>query len=818
MNRPCRRRLLCLLACLLASVAVHAQDPSDAPNGLVAAGPANPLLQEGIQAYREARYEDALRAFQAAADARPDDAEAHYLLARVYFDTPLRDESRAGREIGRARELDPENLAYMVAELQQLRTDTWNFFQELMRQRQRLELAEAILERDPDNGLAHEEFGTFYIRDYHYYRNAIAFPTLAFASADIGLDQDASDDDLGRLPEDELTDPDNPDDPGQIINRTDFLSIAGETDEFGAFGEAGALPVNDRFAVETLQEQGATATDLSARADRAYARAVFHLGRALESDPRRRSAYDEFMRLYGLAGAWGDALDMLSQMLVFFPEDEEMWRYLGLANHRLGNGDAAAVAFDQALERTAPETRAVFEDIALLLPEEEQDDYRADPAQTAQRFWTSENPRYLTPYNERKLEHYSRLTYADLMYRTEDLGLRGWETERGKIHVRYGVPRSDVIITGGFQQIVEAFGRRIEGFEPNAAEQVGMESNRFNVWDYGDFRFVFEDPFNNGEFRLYSPPADLFALTGPGAAAIDRMDYVRIARETFRETPERYDYEAPGRRIGLPYLVTTFKGEAGRTDLYVHYGIPIADDFDPDAADVVDLTVQTGAFLISADRDLLVERRRTRYGLNASQVETFADVQLWTDTQPMEAPPGPHTVSVEFETVGGGTSAVQRRDIVVPDYTGQVLALSSIMLAYGAEETDEERIPGVVVRDGLAIAPAPWSVFNHEQPIYLFFEVYSLGLAGGRSDYEVEAELRPKDTSTGLARLARSLFGGGDRGVSTRFPVQGDRADDAQYVILDAADQEPGFYTLTLRIRDRVSGREVEETTDLYLE
>jgi hypothetical protein len=161
---------------------------------------------------------------------------------------------------------------------------------------------------------------------------------------------------------------------------------------------------------------------------------------------------------------------------------------------------------------------------------------------------------------------------------------------------------------------------------------------------------------------------------------------------------------------------------------------------------------------------------------------------------------------------------VQRREITVPDYAGGGLALSSVMLAYLVEETDAARIPGHVVRDGLAIRPAPWSVFSHQQPIYLFFEVYGLGLTGGRSDYEVAAELRPKDTSTGLARLARSVFGGGDRGVSASYPVQGDRADDAQYVILDAADQEPGLYTLTVRIRDRVSGREVEETTDLFLE
>src|SRR5690606_33994020 len=176
-------------------------------------------------------------------------------------------------------------------------------------------------------------------------------------------------------------------------------------------------------------------------------------------------------------------------------------------------------------------------------------------------------------------------------------------------------------------------------------------NNRFNIWDYGDFRFVFEDPFQNGEFRLYSPPADLFASVG--GSAVDRMDYERIARETFRTTPERYDFEPPGRRIGLPYLVTAFKGDDGRTDLYVHYGIPLAERVDPAADELVDLTVKTGAFLISQDRDILAERRRTLYGLRTAQVEPFAETQLWTDTQALDAPPGTHEVSVEFETVGG---------------------------------------------------------------------------------------------------------------------------------------------------------------------
>jgi GWxTD domain-containing protein len=799
--------LALVLACLAAPEALRAQ-----PAGRAAA-----LLEQGTGAYAEGRYEDALRAFEAAVDADPDNAEAHYLLARVYFDTPLRNEDLAGREIRRARDLDPENLQYMVAELQQLRTDTWNFVQELLRQQRRLELAQRILERDPDNSFAHEEFGTYYIQDFWKYRNAVEISDVAFAS---GAPDDhtaragrnalvESAGELGVPDEDQEEDPDIRE---QII-RDPYVFDGVPVADGGTAFDPDRIGTSDRFDLEALQAQGVPVRDLSRRADAAYARAIGHLEAAIEADPRRRPVYTHLMRLYALADRWDEALSTLSPMLVFFPDDVEMWRFFGLANHRAGREDAAAVAFDEGLARMAPEQRAVFEDVGLLLPEDEQDSYRADPGTVARRFWTSENPRFLTPYNERRIEHYARLTYADLMYRSDDLDLAGWDTQRGKIHVRYGRPDTDVVILGEYQNILEGYLGREEGFQAN---ELAAQANAFNVWDYGDFRFVFEDPGMTGEFRLYSPPADLFAATGVGN--VERNDYVLQAERTFRETPQRYEYEGPGRLVELPYLVTAFKGEAGRTDLYVHYGIPIADDFDPEAEDVVDLTVKTGAFLINADRDLLVERRRTLYGLNADQVESFDGVKLWTDTQPMEATPGAHTVSVEFEAVGGTTAAVQRRQVEVPDFSGSDLALSSVMLAYLVEETNEQRLPGHIVRDGLAIEPAPWSVFSRQQPVYLFFEVYNLGLTGGRSDYEVEAELRPKDTSTGVARLARSIFGSGDRGVATRYPVQGDRADDAQYVILDATEQEPGLYTLTVRIHDRVSGRTVEEATDLFLE
>lgn len=788
---------------------------------LAQSGLAQERIASGIEAYRAENYTQALSDFEAAVAADPDNAEAHFLLARVLFDTPLRDEGRAGDAIDRARELEPENLQYMVAELQQLRTDTWNFFQEIQRTSKRLSLSRDILERDPDNGFAHEEFGAYYIRDYWYYRNAIAFPTLDVQSRGLS-EPDNPDTDLSLDRQAGGFEPGSDSDvPGQItVDASDLLS---EIPDLVEFVGASALGVTDRFNIETIRSQGTNVLALQGRADRAYERAIFHLETASLNDPRRRSVYDHLTRLYALAEEWDKAIGIAIQMLVYFPDDEAMWRYIGLANHRLGRGDAAETSFREALEVMDPESRGVFEDISLLLPPEELGAYGETPDQVASHFWTSNDPRYLTPYNERKTEHYARLTYADLMYKSDDLNLRGWETQRGKIHVRYGVPRSDVTITGGFQQIIENFATRAEGIERQGFDRASfertpeeMDANRFNIWDYGDFRFVFEDPIANGEFRLYSPPADLFAVVGGGA--VDRMDYEIIARNTFRETPEQYDYSPPGRQIGLPYLVTSFKGDNGDTDLFVHYGIPVADSFDPATNDVVDVTVQTGAFLISANRDVLAERRRTLYGLRSLQIEQFEETQLWTDTQSIEAPPGTHEISVEFETVGGGTSAVQRRSIDVPDFTGSNLSLSSLMLAYHVEDTDATSVSGQIVRDGLAIKPAPWSVFHHEQPVYLFFEIYNLGQNGDRTDYQVEAQLRPKDTSSGIARIARGIFGGGERGVSTEYPVQGDRQDDSQYVILDAAEQEPGFYTLTLKITDRFGGRTVEESTDLFLE
>lgn len=780
-------------------------------------------MSEGILAFRQERYTEAVAAFERALQEDPGNAEAYFLLARLYFETPLRDVGKAGKMLDEALKIDPDNVQYLVARLEQLRVDSWSFISDRIKERRRRELAVKILQLDSTNAFAHEELGKAYIRDFWRYRNAFMYPMVKFRQYDYR--QRTEVDPMAGFLARQVEEFDR-----QFGGEIDVIDVGAEIGTVEQALDPNSIFLADQFDVETLKKQGLPVQDLTSRAQKAYARAIGHLHRALEADPRKRDVYDDLMKIFSLKGEWEEALNMLQNMYVYFPDDSDLWTYLGLAHYRSGNMAAAAKAFETAFKFMTPEEKDAFTRLDEILPEAEKARYEQDKTGYAARFWTSKDPRYLTPYNERKLEHYARLVYADLLYGSPALNKRGWDTERGHILVRYGVPNADVVIipqsTSGVRRGLPPSSGSVA--DPNATTsttlQVGRfgsdfdlleEANTYNIWDYGDFKFVFEDPFRNGEFRLFSPSAK--DLTNGAIPWVN--DYEIQAKETFRNVPERYEFEPPGRSVEIPYLVTAFKGSDRQTDLYVNFGIPLA-QFDP-SQDVINITANTGTFLINEDRDILVERRRTIYGLKTEQVVSFEDTQLWVDTQEMSAPPGHHEVSVEFETASGHTVGVQRREVDVPRFDTDELAVSDIMLAYHVEEVPDGKPlkPSDIVRDGLSIMPAPWTVFSHKQPIYLYFEVYNL--THGENDltnYEIEAVLAPKDQSKGVSKLVKGIFGGGKKGVSVRLPGSGSASDEGNYLILDASNQKTGLYTLFLKVKDNVSGKEVERQEDLFLE
>ena len=122
----CTRLGLAALAILVALPVAAQTDASASDDALDAAE----------AAFVQGQFAEAAATLERLIETEPENAEAHYLLARVYFaeDNPNRDPGRAGDAVERAIRRDPENVVYRVALLEQLRADSWNLIDEIRAQ------------------------------------------------------------------------------------------------------------------------------------------------------------------------------------------------------------------------------------------------------------------------------------------------------------------------------------------------------------------------------------------------------------------------------------------------------------------------------------------------------------------------------------------------------------------------------------------------------------------------------------------------------------------------------------------------------------
>ena len=402
-----------------------------------------PAVAEAEATFEDGRPADAVARLDAYLQANADDAEAQYLLARILYadGSPVRDERRAALAIDRAVALDPDNVVYLVANLEGQRQERTNILLDLIRARRRYVLAERILALDPANAYAHEELGTWAIRDYYQYRNAVALPGLVYDAPDTGRS---------------LAGPAGESANAAVVDEGGGLPVQQfePRAEAIAFEDADAAYADDRFDLDVLRAQNVGIVTFETRANRAYDEATTHLRAALDADPRRRSVYDHVARLALISGRWDAAAPDLREMDVQFPADGRTALYIGLSAQRTGRFEDSDAAFTRALRDLPASDAAAFTDLALILPPGEVPAYRADPDAFAQRFWTSRDPRFLNTVNERRTEHYARIVEADLLYRSDALDRPGWTTERGLLHVRFGPPQTDVIIDGAGCSVV----------------------------------------------------------------------------------------------------------------------------------------------------------------------------------------------------------------------------------------------------------------------------------------------------------------------------------------------------------------------------
>jgi len=122
---------------------------------------------------------------------------------------------------------------------------------------------------------------------------------------------------------------------------------------------------------------------------------------------------------------WDKMVELFRRALVLNPESKEAHLFIGYAHQRKSNFEEAEREYVQAKSLMSMEEAAALESIEILLNNKEKDNPVLTGSQTSDAYWTQKNPSYLSDYNERKIEHYSRFAYVNLRFGNPETGLNG---------------------------------------------------------------------------------------------------------------------------------------------------------------------------------------------------------------------------------------------------------------------------------------------------------------------------------------------------------------------------------------------------------
>ncbi len=477
----------------------------------------------------------------------------------------------------------------------------------------------------------------------------------------------------------------------------------------------------------------------------------------------------------------GEYMSIARRLRAKYPERPLPYLYMGLGLHVAGREEAASEAFEEGLKRLPEEEREQVESLAEVMRREDAREYeRMDDDQRTEfhdRYWALSDPLYLTDANERRLEHLSRVAYADLRYSAPEAGLRGWQTDQGIIFVRYGHPMS-----------IASFGA-----SPYVTGNPYAVGQRSIIWSYG-----------------YDGPVFIFRQMPGYMNARFAGDYKFVA-ENYRYLQPAVYANIPSipELLEMPIQLARFRGETpDEVALEVHAALPLeefARDLDLDEGEI-----ETGLFLVNADGEKIVRRTNTEV-LEYDESPDIDEYRSWR----LILPPGEELIAaVEARDAVTWRSAAAREPFTVEAYPDDSLSVSDILVADYIKPLVEEPVK----RLDYEVWPNAALKYNSGDPVHIYYEIYGLDTdSEGFASYDVSIQVRVKAiTRSGLGAIVGELADAwgfsivGDDRLELQFSreVKMDGRDRVtEYLSLDPQEVPAGHYEIRLRIWDNLAER-----------
>lgn len=539
---------------------------------------------------------------------------------------------------------------------------------------------------------------------------------------------------------------------------------------------------NPHYARDFLDDQ-TTAIDNAGELD--LRRAELHYRAGLAADPGNDASAAGLLGILYDGKRYEEYLDAARAFVRAAPKSARAHLFLGLGMWRAGRAAEASRAFQRALALMDPTERAHISDLSVILRRE--DAHRYENLTAAQRaeynrvYWAANDPLKLTGENEHLLEHLSRVAYTELRFAAPDLHLRGWDSDRGVIYIRYGPP-----------PVIATFAPGTQAIGTNDPTNVGKITT---VWFY---------PERNLRFVFYGPPGYNFARFAG--------EFKAYAEDARYAVPVRYDNVPVDEALDSVAMQTAeFRPPAdsatGKTELVVYAGVPVKR-----MAKGVDLArgpLETGLFLSDMlERPIIQDRQHETVQFGASR-------QFERRTFTADVPPGQYDLRVEALQPTTRRAARGRDRITLESLDRKSLEMSDVVLA----DRVAPRRDAPTGRKDFFLDPNPAMVYAPGDQVHLYWEMYNLTPdSTGTVRYRTQVVIRVQ--SLERHGFAARVVGGvldavgasakGDDEVSLSYQAATALAGRDRvpgWVALSLADAPKGAYTLEIAITDLVSGQ-----------
>jgi GWxTD domain-containing protein len=489
-------------------------------------------------------------------------------------------------------------------------------------------------------------------------------------------------------------------------------------------------------------------------------------------DPRNPRAVRSVAMVLADRNRWVELESFARSHIARFPEDAIAQMALGLALHRTSRSAAAETAFSAALRAMDPKERARLDRFDRIKPgvvDTTKHISSGERQAIEQLSWMLAKPLWSEPANTPRVEYLARVTYAELRWTVDESNIKGADTDRGNVYVRYGPPATIGVSHPSMREFADT---------PN-----GNELTTVWIYDTG-LMFVFKGALSFAT-----------AETAP--------DDRRVVSQIIDVNPVRWDNIALPAFDSMPSQVARFRARGDSVDI-VFATAPNVEAIQPPIVGAP--PVRARVWWMGLNAAIL---RKDSVSLTASR--TLG----WSNRVPRGAYVIRSEATAEQATRAARTTQIVDAGGTPGSFASSGFGLSDLLLAGAAVSTGRA---GERWND-MGITPVADAI-SANSSISLVWENYDFGARDGNAQYEVMITLtRARSVASRIgARVVGALANAaridrrGDRVTITVNRTMPHATAFADAISISLQDTPPGEYEIALQVTDRVSGSSATRT------